>query len=262
MDIDRINAHLYQATAASAGKLHWFESLGSTNDYILNALDDCHASVCLAAEQTDGRGRRGRSWTSARGQGIYLSMGWDLEGASPTGLSLVCGLSLLHALLAHGVREAALKWPNDILLAQKKLAGILVELNHGRCAIGIGLNVTIPVLPAIDTGAAAPWTGLVAHGYEPDLELLIATLIVNLNHDLTRFCMEGFSPFIRPWNAHHAFQHAEVTLVGDRLVHGRVIGVSAEGALCLDTEQGKQVFHAGEVSLPLPGSDQHGPECG
>ncbi len=258
MDLHRIDQQLRAKGLQSAGKLHWFESLGSTNDYLLYELQDYHAAVCLAAEQTAGRGRRGRPWQSAPGQGIYLSMGWDLRSASPHGLSLVCGLSVLQALRAQGIRTVALKWPNDILLQHKKLAGVLVELNRGRCVIGVGLNVTLPVSLDLTQKPVMPWTGLAEQGYEPNCELLTAALITHLNRDLTRFGEEGFAPYVEPWNACHAFQDAEVEMVTSHRIRGRVKGVNAQGALCLETREGMQVFHAGEVSLIPPEQNWHG----
>ena len=252
MDIRRIDKRLRAAAAESAGRLHWFESVGSTNDHILHEVRDFHASVCLAAEQTTGRGRRGRRWESAPGQGIYLSLGWDLRGVSPEGLSLVCGLSVLDALREQDVSGVTLKWPNDVLLDNRKLAGILVELNRERCVIGIGLNVKLPETAAMDPGAVIPWTGLFEHGYDIDIDLLTATMIANLNRDLARFCREGFAPAVDRWNAVHAFHGADVEVDAGERVHGRVTGVDSRGALCLATGRGRRVFHAGEVSLKIP----------
>ena len=261
MKIARINEILDAEGAPSAGKLHWFESIGSTNDFILNEVAEFHAVVCLAGEQTAGRGRRGRHWVSSPGQGIYLSMGWDIRGGSPAGLSLVCGLSLLAALTGMGVSGLKLKWPNDVLLGQGKLAGILVEISGGRCVIGIGLNVKISDTPATEPGAGVggvvlPATGLAENGYHIDAELLTAALILHLNRDLDLFGREGFGPFMNDWNGVHAYQGAMVELTGARSVFGRVVGVDAEGALCLQTDHGHQRFHGGEVSLRPPPSHE------
>ena len=258
MDIRRVDQRLRAAAAESAGRLHWFETVGSTNDYILHEVADFHASVCLAAEQTTGRGRRGRRWESEPGQGIYLSLGWNLRGASPAGLSLACGLSVLDALREQGVQGVTLKWPNDVLLENRKLAGILVELSRERCVIGIGLNVTLPQYAAMDPEATVPWTGLFEHGYDIDTELLAASVIANLNHDLARFCREGFAPDVERWNAAHAFHGADVVIDAGERVPGRVAGVDSRGALCLDTGRGRRVFHAGEVSLKIlaPGQNE------
>lgn len=265
MNIAHINTLLAVEGVSSAGKLHWFESIGSTNDFLLNPSPsgEFHAVVCMAGEQTQGRGRRGRHWVSSPGQGLYLSIGWSLQGANPGGLSLVCGLSVVNALSRLGVNGLALKWPNDVLLDYGKLGGILVEISGERCVIGIGLNVKLPVESATDTGAgvpggALPATGLDEHGFHIDAELLAAKLITQLNHDLDRFCREGFSPFIDCWNAVHAYQGERVELLGASKVIGRVSGIDAQGALCLETDQGRQCFHAGEVSLRGSGSFDHG----
>ncbi len=234
------------------GRLRWLETVGSTNDEILS-LADYHGAVCVAGEQTRGRGRRGRHWDSNRDVGIYLSMGWNLDGINAAGLSLVCGLAVRDALLENGVENVLLKWPNDVLLGGAKLAGILVELAGPRCVIGVGLNVTLAASPAapVDAGngASLPRTDLAAHGYHIDPDLLTATLIIQLSRNLVAFCREGFAPFAGRWNASHAFHGELVEIIAGDTVTGRVTGVDVDGGLRVDTAGGPAVFHAGEVSM-------------
>lgn len=249
MKISRIERRLAREKVASAGRVHWFDTIGSTNDFVLHR-EDYHATVCIAGEQTAGRGRRGRHWQSAPGQGIYLSMGWDLGGAPAGGLSLLCGLVVRSVLADAGVQEVGLKWPNDVLLGSHKLAGILVEMSAGRCVIGIGVNVKLPARSASGTAVAAmPATGLVEHGYDIDLESLAANLIVYLNRDLETFMDEGFGPRTAEWDRAHLYHGADVVILGERSVRGRVMGVADDGALSLDTAEGRRVVHGGEVSL-------------
>src|SRR3954451_1534746 len=117
--------------------VRWLERCGSTNTALLEAGK---AGVLLATnEQTAGRGRRGHRWYSAPGADITFSL--SAEIANPVaGLSLVAGVAAASALRALGVREAALKWPNDLLVGGAKLGGILVE-TRGRLAVfGFGIN--------------------------------------------------------------------------------------------------------------------------
>src|SRR5918994_7602341 len=116
------------------------ERCTSTNDLLLKENN----TVLLAAEeQTAGRGRRGRRWHSAPGAGLTFSLGRRIRRPARelAALSLVAGVAAARALRALGVRPAALKWPNDLVVDGAKLGGILVETrNGGHAAIGVGIN--------------------------------------------------------------------------------------------------------------------------
>ncbi len=106
------------------------ERCGSTNTVL---LDEGKPGVLLIAdEQTAGRGRRGRRWYSAPGADIAFSLSAEVA-KPPPGLSLVAGVAAARALRALGVAQAALKWPNDLLVGGAKLGGILVETLPARC---------------------------------------------------------------------------------------------------------------------------------
>ena len=252
LDIDRVSRLLKAKGCPADSRLFWFDRIGSTNDHIMG-LRDYHGTVCVAGEQTAGRGRRGRVWESAPGAGLYLSMGWDMKGTNPVGLSLLCGLTLLESLQESGVAGLALKWPNDVLLDGDKLAGVLVELNGSRCIIGIGLNVTLPYCSGDSSIAsrenALPRTSLAAHGYTLDAESFTATLIHLLYRDLSMFCRTGFAAFVERWNAAHAYQGKTVQITGAAVAAGEVVGVDDRGGLCLQVNGEKQIFHVGDVSM-------------
>ena len=117
--------------------------------------------VIVAEQQTAGRGRRGRAWVSP-GENLYYSLAITVGGARELeGLSLVVGLAVLRALESLGVRDAGLKWPNDLLQGGKKIAGILLELSGDpadlcHVVIGIGINVNMKTV----TDIGQPWTSL------------------------------------------------------------------------------------------------------
>src|SRR5882762_8508099 len=113
------------------------ERCGSTNALL---LAEAKPNVLLVAEeQTAGRGRRGRRWHSAPGAGVTFSLSAAVT-RPVTGLSLVAGVATARALRGLGVTQAALKWPNDLVVDGAKLGGILVETRSALAVIGIGIN--------------------------------------------------------------------------------------------------------------------------
>src|SRR5690554_891663 len=144
------------------------DSVDSTNAQLMRQLTapagDRVMQVCLAEQQTSGRGRRGRDWVSPYAQNVYLSVAVPFsDGAQKLeGLSLLVGLVLVEALEACGFQGCGLKWPNDILLEGRKLAGILVEITGDLTAdcvavIGVGINV---LMKDPESAIAQAWTSL------------------------------------------------------------------------------------------------------
>jgi len=127
------------------------EVVDSTNERALAAIASglaLHGDVHVARGQTHGRGRRGARWESAEGQGLYASLVLLPEPPAPPGpaITMFAGLALLDALRALGLARARLKWPNDVIVGEAKLAGCLVEsrgfqADEPHFVVGIGLNV-------------------------------------------------------------------------------------------------------------------------
>ncbi|MCK7498149.1 MAG: biotin--[acetyl-CoA-carboxylase] ligase [Comamonadaceae bacterium] len=215
------------------------------------------ARVCLAETQTAGRGRRGRGWVATPFHGLLLSVGWRFESgpAVLSGLSLAAGVAVLRALDAFGVPRAGLKWPNDVLIDGRKLAGLLVDL-RGEAAgpsfavLGLGLNVHIAAAAAafIDQ----PWTSLREWLPAPvDRNRLAALLIGELTAMLVEFERSGFAAFGAAWERHHVFAGQPVRV---RHAHGDAVGVAVgideHGALQLRDPSGAvRALHSGDVSL-------------
>lgn len=213
-------------------------------------LDDFHAVVCLAGLQTAGRGRRGNSWQAPYASSILMSIGWRIDPANISGLSLACGIAVRRALKALDVSGVSLKWPNDLLLRGAKFAGILVEINDDKCVVGLGVNIDIKEDHIQSPMATStPWTDLYREGYKIDYQALVCQLIMKLCDTLGRFSKEGFAPFVEEWNQNHLFHLSQVRVCGQQTVSGRVSGVSEQGGLMLETKSGIQVFYSGDVSL-------------
>lgn len=221
-------------------------------EYLRNGLTG--PAVVLAEYQSAGRGRRGRQWQSPFASSLYLSLAcrFPLGASELEGLSLAVGVAVADALGELGVGGVSLKWPNDVIIAGHKLGGVLIELtgdlDSGCSAVlGIGINGALPPAVAIDQ----PATDLFREtGVRPDRNLLAATLIRHLLDMLDRFARGGFSVFLPCWQQRDAFADSEVVVYqGDTAISGVARGVTARGALRLETPEGIREFHGGEVSL-------------
>jgi BirA family biotin operon repressor/biotin-[acetyl-CoA-carboxylase] ligase len=244
-------------SAAKNFKLELVETTASTNsDLMKKASDNAPQGTCIVAElQQAGRGRRGRNWVSLLGSGLTFSLLWRFnQGAAALGgLSLAVGVALVRALSEIGITRLALKWPNDVLYADKKLAGVLIELQGEMlgptaAVIGIGLNIRLP-----DEAKAAigqPATDLADTPAPPRNELL-AGLLRHLYDVLTEFEQQGFAGLREEWQRHHAFHNKQVqlTLPNGSTVGGIVSGIDADGTLQVNVDGRIQRFSTAEISL-------------
>lgn len=232
----------------------------STNSQLMKKLQDgqklTKGAALVAEAQTAGRGRRGNSWFSPFGSNLYYSMYWQLEQGiqAAMGLSLVIGIAVAEVLEQQYQLPVKLKWPNDIYLHQKKLAGILIELvgqSHAQCdlVIGLGLNIRMPESAGAEIDQA--WTDLQQHVINPiDRNQLIALLQHNIAMHLRDFELSGFSPFTAEFNRRDQYQGDTVCLIsGDRRIIGRNVGVDKQGGLLLEREGVCQSYYGGELSL-------------
>jgi BirA family biotin operon repressor/biotin-[acetyl-CoA-carboxylase] ligase len=231
----------------------------STNSYLLEKASDHMGKryAVLAEKQESGRGRRGRTWVSPFGKNIYLSMLWSFGGGigSLEGLSLVIAIAVERALTELGVDDAKLKWPNDVYLNNKKLAGILLEVSgeySGYCqvVIGIGLNVNLSKFDAENIDQ--PWAQLSEHLKSTDRNAIASVLIENLIKAIEEFDKQGFAVFKNYWTERDAFLNREVDLILPNLTRSGIArGVNSKGELLLETEKGLESINAGELSLRL-----------
>jgi BirA family biotin operon repressor/biotin-[acetyl-CoA-carboxylase] ligase len=212
-------------------------------------------AVVVCEQQTAGRGRRGRNWLAEPGGSLAFSLLWRFgEGASqPIGLSLAVGVAVARALEGWGLRPR-LKWPNDVLLDQRKLAGILIELASGKrggvaAVIGIGVNLRLAPDSPVRAWGAADLAGVL--NPLPGRNALLAALLRELLAVLETFGRHGFAGLRDAWLARHAHQDANVLLTPDvgQPIEGRARGVDHEGALLIDTAAGVQRVISGDVSL-------------
>ncbi|MHC8385164.1 bifunctional biotin--[acetyl-CoA-carboxylase] ligase/biotin operon repressor BirA [Pseudomonas sp. LB3P14] len=235
-----------------------FDSIDSTNAEALRAIDRGQAApfLVLAERQTAGRGRRGRKWVSPFAENIYYSLVLRIEGGMRQleGLSLVVGLAVMQALRKLGVSGAGLKWPNDVLVGQKKIAGILLELvgdpaDVCHVVLGVGINVNMQITDEVDQ----QWTSMrLESGKVFDRNHLVGELGAMLQEYLCRHQVDGFSAIQAEWEQNHLWQGRAVSLIaGVNQIDGEVLGIDSQGALRLKVGGVEKVFSGGELSLRL-----------
>lgn len=207
----------------------------------------------LAHRQTAGRGRRGRAWRAVTGNFTASLLSRHDEPPATLALrSFVVALALYQALVACGVPEAelSLKWPNDVLLKGRKLAGILLETaGEGALVIGIGVNIaSAPQADAIESGALPPIALAELLETPPTPEALLSQLARAYDRASAVFMAQGFGPIREAWLAHaHGRGHTLTARMASRTVTGVFETLDADGALVLSTGVGHERITAGDL---------------
>jgi BirA family biotin operon repressor/biotin-[acetyl-CoA-carboxylase] ligase len=184
-------------------------------------------------------------------------MFWQFEAIGQAmGLSLAVGIACRKVIAQFTDDQVKVKWPNDLLIEQQKIAGILIEIEgqaDGPCGvvIGIGINVNMPDEQALKI--AQPWTDMSAHCTEPpDRNQLIAHLVAELHNTLIDFEQQGLNSTVEQWNNHDHYYAKPIKLImGNRTVEGICQGIDKQGGVLIkqtDT-QTTTAYYGGEVSL-------------
>lgn len=247
LDVENIRAAMPRQLAQTLGALevHW--ELDSTSSELQRRGSSApDFSVLLAETQTAGRGRRGRQWLSPPGLNLYLSClkRFDQGFAALGGLSLAVGVIAMRTLETLGISGAGLKWPNDVLTADGKLGGILVELSgeyQGPCAAIIGIGLNLRLTPALREQAGQPASDLAAltNDAPPDRNHVAATLITALVDGLQQFERDGFVDFAGEYARHDLLKDQPLQLSGALgSFDGIGAGVDARGALQVSLSDG------------------------
>lgn len=234
--------------------------IDSTNQYMLERIPSLiSGDTCLAEYQSAGRGRRGRQWISPFGCNLYLSMYWKLDQgpAAAVGLSLVVGIVIAETLNKISKEKVKVKWPNDLYMNDKKLAGILVELtgktgDAAHIIIGIGINIGMSKTNIENTSTITQeWASLRDEVEDIERNELSANIIQALKDSLVLFEKEGLKPFLDRWFKLDNFLNRNVKLlIGNDVISGVERGVNEQGALLLQKDNGEIIpYIGGEISL-------------
>ncbi|EJD6615714.1 bifunctional biotin--[acetyl-CoA-carboxylase] ligase/biotin operon repressor BirA [Providencia rettgeri] len=234
--------------------------INSTNQYMLERIPSLKSGdTCLAEYQSAGRGRRGRQWISPFGCNLYLSMYWKLDQgpAAAIGLSLVVGIVIAETLNKISQEKVKVKWPNDLYMNDKKLAGILVELtgktgDAAHIIIGIGINIGMNKNNIESSNTITQeWSSLRDEVEDIERNELSVNIIKALRESLVIFENEGLKPFLDRWFKLDNFLNRDIKLlIGNDIITGVERGINEQGALLLQKNNGEIIpYIGGEISL-------------
>lgn len=266
LDVTKIRGALTEANRLLLDELIVCNVVSSTNDEVLSRLTKEAKGfiVCVANQQSAGRGRNGRVWQSPANSNIYLSVGFKLEQAEPSnisGLSLVSGVVLARFLRGLGLKPS-LKWPNDLLIKEKKLAGILLESrirgNEAYVIVGVGLNVMMPEGASLHIDQ--PWTDLrcsldnkqllSARGMERNR--LVAGMVEFLMDGIVEYQSSGFESFQEDWESFDLLTGRDITvLVDGEEIQGKVTGLAEDFSIKVNVSNEEKNFYAADIKLKL-----------
>jgi BirA family biotin operon repressor/biotin-[acetyl-CoA-carboxylase] ligase len=223
----------------------WSEECASTQD-LLRGSDLHEGAVAVTEHQTAGRGRGGRTWADVAGRSLLFSVLLRPSPGSPSPqLSLVAGLAVADAIDTLAGAEARIKWPNDVLLAETKVAGILLEATEDVVVCGIGVNVNhddaeLPVATRMPSGSLRTVTGR-----EHDRPTLLVEILERLQRRYDEWLDLGLAVFVPELERRDALRGHIVT-VGD--VTGTAAGIASDGRLRVTRADGTDALVAsGEV---------------
>ena len=235
--------------------LEIFDTISSTNDYLLKKEKNKNKDleICIAEEQTKGRGRRGKSWISPRFKNIYFSLSSYLKKEDLSGLSIAVALSISKVLTNINVKSL-IKWPNDLLVRNKKICGILIETvkvgELTKVVIGIGINVNMEYSELIDQ----EWTSIKLEKKQSvDRNSIITEMINELCITLNKFEQEEFDYFLKKFTSLDLLKDKEFILKDKPKETFIGKGIDNKGLLIAQNLKDQKIvkFSSGEVSLKL-----------
>jgi len=262
---ESIREHLKEQGLEAIKDVHVFASVTSTNDFLLENDKIGHQlTVCVAEQQTQGRGRYGHQWVSPAAANLYLSMSLPLhlpKQASDTdqldALSLWLLIALAKVIEQEGCAAVQLKWPNDICVQNKKLAGVLIERKIGparnKIVIGVGVNIAMSLneeveieTPWIDLLTACPNWQLTRN----ELAAKVVAVFYETLQDYENMQLRGLASI---WNSYDMLLNKNVTFLHDgQDKSGRVNGVDDLGRIIMDIKGKPEHLHASHISEIKP----------
>lgn len=256
LDSQKITALLNNSSI----QIEVLDTIDSTNDYLKKFISHHNTStkICLAESMTQGKGRLNKKWFAPYGKNIYFSLLTPISLPLKTlsGLSLVVSLAVCKTLESVAKeKKFFVKWPNDVLINQQKISGILIETHVDaqhicQTIIGIGINVNMET--AEQNEITQPWSSLLRlTGQLTDRNLLTATLTHCLLDYLNKFIQHGLNYFHQEWQERDCLFNKSLSLIsGTHHYTGIGAGINDQGLLLLKTDDNiLKAFSSGETSL-------------
>ena len=260
LDADMIREPLSDSSRAHLDHLEVFSEIDSTNKYLLGQPTPQvgRYRVALAEHQTAGRGRLDRTWFSTPSTGLCISISYTFASRPEefSSLTLAIGASVAEALDGLGIRGIGLKWPNDVVIGDGKVGGILTEVLPAKTdgvtvVVGIGLNVDFQ--GAGDMAGISSSLGSVTDlasccDQLPGRSEISTKLIESVFNAMAQFAAAGFAPFIGTWRRFDWLRGQRIQIeLTDELVPGVAQGIDVDGTLILETETGRRRIVSGSV---------------
>lgn len=260
LDENIIQLKLTQQTSKLLSQFEIFFDIDSTNRYLNNKSIDGASSgyLVLAEQQTKGIGRRGRNWVSPFGSNLALSLLWRFQiGAAQLGcLSLFIAVAIVRALQKAGIKDAGVKWPNDIYWENKKLAGILLEMRGelsgpSAVVIGVGLNLSLPPSCEDVKSIDQPWIDLETIMGKKVNRNEFTAFVIDALFDVLKEIPDKQDILLDEWQQMDVLKNQNIEVVfADKTIYGTAIGINREGALRVLLREGKEIVcHSGDVSI-------------
>ena len=251
-DVDKIDQQFIVTNVAESGidkPLCYHFSTDSTNRL---ARESKEAAIFVADHQSAGRGRMNRKWITPVGQSIAMSISCDLNVGLDqlTGLNIVVGVAIIKTADQHGCEHLQLKWPNDVIGQQGKVAGILIEANGNHCTcrviIGVGINwgVTDALLASVEQDCMNIGIN------DCHRSQFISDLIINIEQYLSMFLNSKLLYIAPQWHQYDAFVGQSINVIGNNTTESaQYIGINEHGMLKVMVDQQQKLLASGEVSI-------------
>lgn len=239
-------------TSIIGNDIHYFETVESTNDVAKKmGLEAEEGTIVVAEVQEKGRGRKGDPWLSPKG-GIWLSviLKPSILPAHASRLTLMAGIAVANTMRQFGV-DASIKWPNDVVIGNKKICGILTEMDAeadhiGFVIIGIGINANVPVeeLPEELRGSSISLSSI--KGELINRAEFVQVLLRSLETEYLRFKVDGFTKILEEWISLSNTIGREVDVITPhKIITGKATGINVDGVLIVENDEGVHEVIAG-----------------
>lgn len=266
LDAETIRGLLSSKTQDSLDQLQTFIAIDSTNSHLMQASGPRPGKISIAAttNQTAGRGRQGKTWTSPAGSGVCLSAAYTFASQPENlpALTLAIGLAALTALKGLGAKGVQLKWPNDLVARDGKLGGILTEV-HSNSDSGVtvvsGIGVNVDVGDRVGSEMRNDWAKSVVDLQDlcedlPSHNAVAAALIAHLLKAFQDYEKQGFAPLVGGWSQHDWLVGRDLVVqVSKEEIRGIGAGIAEDGALLVETRSnGLRHIVSGTISQVGP----------
>ena len=263
LDADAIRSLLSREARDRLDQLEVFADIDSTNSHLMQLPGPGPGRLRVAAttNQTAGRGQRGRTWLSPPGSGVCLSLAYTYANQPDNlpALTLAMGVSAINALESVGVRGVKLKWPNDLVVNDGKLGGILTEAQQqstGAVTVVTGIGINVNLANSMPTSEGSEWASHIGDlaaisDSLPEYDAIAAALMSHMISAFLDFEGVGFALYSERWRPYDWLIGRQVIVdAGGERVQGIASGVADNGELLVATEKtGTRLITSGSVSL-------------